>query len=438
MLLKLSVETYQGKPPHFAEESSFGNKGGSIGRASHNDWVLQDPMKFLSGQHATIQIKANQFEITDNSTNGVFINNELLGRDNTHILHISDTIKMGEYEITVSQLQATQENSSETNFPFVSDTASTIQNESAHFDFSIPSPLNNPDNDPFADVFNPKTNDDFLQPQIDTYPNQNNPFSFVPRDTPLTDTKKEKHTSRIQESSIPYQEGSFAVEATEETPDINIHNTRETEKETPSLSTTKQQALAEILKGAGLDISDVPDNINDDTFFSIGQALKASLDGTMHLLASRTEAKNQLRLDKTLIGSQENNPLKFFPTSKHVLKLHFSQSLIADSSYLPLVDALQEAYDDIKAHEFSMATSIQSALNLTIKAYFSPKNIQKNLEKNNPLSSKIPLQREAKLWQLFTDIYDDIAEEASESFELLLAKKIATAYEKQLKEIKRN
>ena len=155
----------------------------------------------------------------------------------------------------------------------------------------------------------------------------------------------------------------------------------------------------------------------------------------MNLLRTRNAAKNHLNLDNTLISRRKNNPLKFLPNAQFVLKQTLPSGY-ADDTYLPLADALREAYDDISAHEYSMATSIQEALAITIKKHFAPSSLQRKLEKDSPIISKIPLKREADLWQLFTSIYDEIAEEASECFQVLLDKEIVNAYEIQIKHLK--
>ena len=495
MLLKLSVVTYQEKAPHFTEEFTFGVKGGSIGRGTHNDWVLEDPHSFLSKQHASISFHLGSFTISDHSTNGVFINHRLLGKGGEHTLTSSDHIKMGDYEIIVSELDLFENNSE--NFPFTEDIQKSTDDN--HSSFTFKTSHESTTDDPFDDVFNPRTNDEQYEHHVDSYANSDNAFSFDsnlkqqnPVNAEFYSYKKSDSSNKPEpegsstEPNLPTEEVAFDMFAepkephtitekppspfdqkpaneellienidklskpnsvkslSDEKPDINKADHSPPSQNTPNHSvlskpqdtSINQHALEQILIGAGFSVDEITLEANDQTFKLIGSALKASLDGTMSLLRSRTEAKNHLRLDKTLIGSQENNPLKFFPSSKHVLKLTFVSKHQVDNSYLPLITALQEAYDDIRAHEFSMTASIQKALSSTIKMYFSPENIQSKLEKNNPISAKIPLQREAKLWHLFTDIYDEIAEEACDSFQTLLDKEIAKAYEAKTKELK--
>ena len=61
-----------------AERSSvvFGVEGGTIGRSADNDWVLPDPLRYVSAHHARVQFRDGHFYLQDVSTNGVFVNDD--------------------------------------------------------------------------------------------------------------------------------------------------------------------------------------------------------------------------------------------------------------------------------------------------------------------------------------------------------------------------
>jgi predicted component of type VI protein secretion system len=50
----------------------FRAKGGTIGRAPDNNWILAD--RYISGHHAIIRFDNRRFFIIDTSTNGTCIN----------------------------------------------------------------------------------------------------------------------------------------------------------------------------------------------------------------------------------------------------------------------------------------------------------------------------------------------------------------------------
>ncbi len=472
MLLTLSVKNHQRKTTHFPEEHHFSHTGGSIGRDNSNDWALPDQNNFLSKKHASILFNENHFYIIDNSTNGIFINHSHtpLGRGNQHKIQASDEIIMGEYTLIVSQLDESVE---DIPFPLHDSFTPFKQTETASFALETTH-----DHDPFDQIFNPTQEEEPYRHAVDTTANSHNAFFFDEKDNIANDTehppekthennnkddRKNKSHDLFLDPTIPSAKDNnplpkiprpLEIQNIDNTDDSLVLNTEKKEKpeniipeevsiepnkdKTLTIDTNNTDPLTQILLSAGLSVDDISRiQPTEETYQLIGHVLKASIDGTMNLLRSRTEAKNHLHLDNTLISPRENNPLKFLPNAHFVLKQTLSSSSNhSDDTYLTLADALNEAYDDISAHEYSMATSIQEALTATIKKHFAPNSLQKKLEKDRPISSRIPLKREANLWKLFTSIYDDIAEEASESFQVLLDKEIVNAYEIQMKRLK--
>src|SRR6201992_3488142 len=50
--------------------------GGTIGRSADNDWVLPDPMRYVSAHHARVEFRDGHFFLEDVSTNGTFVNED--------------------------------------------------------------------------------------------------------------------------------------------------------------------------------------------------------------------------------------------------------------------------------------------------------------------------------------------------------------------------
>src|SRR6201985_1066882 len=55
---------------------AFTVDGGTIGRSADNDWVLPDPLRYVSAHHARVEFRDGKFYLQDVSTNGVFVNDE--------------------------------------------------------------------------------------------------------------------------------------------------------------------------------------------------------------------------------------------------------------------------------------------------------------------------------------------------------------------------
>lgn len=260
---------------------------------------------------------------------------------------------------------------------------------------------------------------EIAEPEIESEPVDKKPAviddGIVREDKPA---KKEK-------KQTPKTDSSNAKKATE---------TKSKETATAD-ATGNSEALKMLLKGAGITQKHLPSEVPNETFKIIGHALKEVLQGTIDLLRARAETKNHLHLDRTIIGRVENNPLKFMPNAEQVI-IHLLTNEDTNKTYTPLDKALEEAFDDIKAHQFAMTVATQNALRGVIKQHFSPKNLADNMAKEHPISAKIPLQRQAKLWNMFESLYDDVEKEAAESFQTLLDNEVSSAYEKQLMELK--
>src|SRR5215470_12336596 len=55
----------------------FSVDGGTIGRSADNDWVLPDPLRYVSAHHARVEFRGGSFYLHDVSTNGVFVNDDV-------------------------------------------------------------------------------------------------------------------------------------------------------------------------------------------------------------------------------------------------------------------------------------------------------------------------------------------------------------------------
>src|SRR6202047_2037781 len=82
----------------------FGVHGGTIGRATDNEWILPDPERYLSGKHARIDFRAGAYILVDTSSNGTYVNGAQvpLGKYHDYALKDGDYVRLGEYELLVS------------------------------------------------------------------------------------------------------------------------------------------------------------------------------------------------------------------------------------------------------------------------------------------------------------------------------------------------
>src|SRR5690349_21907169 len=84
----------------------FTTEGGTIGRSADNDWVLPDPLRYVSAHHARVQFREGHFYLQDVSTNGVYVNDDMeplakRGSSGYRLVN-GDVLRIGEYHIVAA------------------------------------------------------------------------------------------------------------------------------------------------------------------------------------------------------------------------------------------------------------------------------------------------------------------------------------------------
>src|SRR6202023_1853857 len=77
MTLRLRVVSDQRRSLGDRSSIVFTVEGGTIGRSADNDWVLPDPLRYVSAHHARVECRNGHFYLHDVSTNGVFVTDEV-------------------------------------------------------------------------------------------------------------------------------------------------------------------------------------------------------------------------------------------------------------------------------------------------------------------------------------------------------------------------
>jgi type VI secretion system FHA domain protein len=82
--------------------------GATLGRGRDNDWVLDDPERFLSSTHCKFTFENGRFYITDLSTNGTFFNGspDPMGKGNKLPVNDQDSFIIGDYEFSIKDMGA--------------------------------------------------------------------------------------------------------------------------------------------------------------------------------------------------------------------------------------------------------------------------------------------------------------------------------------------
>ena len=500
MELTLTVTLYNNRPPEQALTYTWAQQGGSLGRAVDNVWVLPDPQKVVSGKHALIEYQDDGYWICDTSTNGLFINGSVkpLGKGNRVRLQAGDVLRLGLYELTVALRERSLDayvalNPLNNDIPaalpdhFSNQPDQIITNYSNDdpFDFLIRdaiavSPAEQPKQarpllvaEQVIYMPEPQPVERVAQKPVEKVLVDTNPKpELIPNDlrvplewVNLLDTPSPPkpdlggENQRIDESiekvipdfilEQPEPLGSAPQLGAGFDPFLELNKPPSREAvvsptpnlslpEQPSLSDTVRapndnQAIAAFFQGLGLELTQAQVlSKTPEDLLALGHLMRIAIQGTLDVLHARAEIKSALRMDMTTIQRIGNNPLKFSISAQDAL----NKLLLARSeAYLSPEQALNEAYEDIKAHQLAVMAGVQSALKQVLKR-FEPNKLVERLEKNNPISANIPIQRQAKLWGLFETLYTELEQECADDFQRLFGLEFVRAYEAQIAQLK--
>ena len=437
MALTLSVTSYKNHAPTNDLSVTVNETDCTIGRATSNALVLPDMERIISHQHAIIQFENGAYFLTDNSTNGTFINHtpEPVGQGNKSRLNDGDVISLGEYECLVS-LGMQQKPAAE---PFVDNPVldgpildNPMWQAPLHPEAQS-SWEKEPDREPAAPMSVPTSPPpsagpgpaDYFQPpeaipedwdlltgaKLEMEPEAPPPVIPEPVKKPKTTTAKPSSSSRKKRAAIP---------------EPKVH------KGAGETTNLDQQAVNAFLAGAGLTQVQLEPEAMISFMNNAGLLMREITQGFRQVLDTRTSLKSEFRLGMTTIRPTENNPLKFSIDVEDALT---KLLLPPPKGYLPPVVAIQEATDDIQAHQMALLAGLRAALS-SLVALFDPEVFEKDFQKVSAVDNLLPFTKKARCWELFKARYGQAAADAENDFLHFLGDEFAIAYELQIKRLK--
>lgn len=467
------------------------SEGGTLGRTRTCDWVLIDASRFISGKHAVISEQNGVYQITDTSTNGVFINNAAtpLGKGNSAILNNGDTLKIGEYVIKVTVDGAQPAAGAPAPFeqpayapPDLFETPSHEKIVDTGLDekpvdildlFSKPQkaeiekPIPEPPPD-FGFIPPPKKEPEIKGTQGSKAPSIQNHFT-PPNVIPDNWLEEEKSAPEMKpeaefkpepppQAPAPKSEIEFAAPTPTPTPmptptqppapppappPPERKEPFKTPEEASPFKSAEQQplpatagpvdypAVKALLTGLGLgDINIPPDQI--PAFMqTVGEVLRESITGAFNVLRSRTNIKSEFRMSMTTIQAVENNPLKFSINVQEAIRNMF---LSTSDSYLPPVEAIREGFEDIEGHQLAVMAGTQAAIAALMKR-FQPEFLEDTFDRSIGRTGILPGGKKAKYWDAYEDYYKNLAASIEDNFQNMFGEEFARAYENQVQRL---
>lgn len=184
---------------------------------------------------------------------------------------------------------------------------------------------------------------------------------------------------------------------------------------------------AAFCEGAGVNIK-LPQGLTPELMKVLGQVLHHSIDGTIKLVAVRAAAKQELKADVTTIQARNNNPLKFSPDAGAAIEQLLQPPM---RGFMMGPVAVNDVMDDLLGHAIGTMAGMRAALTGVLDK-FEPGKLEGKLAGNSVLDSVLPMNRRAKLWELYLQHFKRIRDDAQDDFHDLFGKAFIEAYEEQL------
>jgi len=452
MRLKLTI-TNSDLASGVRKEVIFEHQGGVIGRKKGNDWVLPDAKRFISSKHAQIKFENNVFLLGDLSTNGIFLNNGAspIGHGNFVSISSGDQFKIGDYNILVT-IEAVSASVPDVHSGPETSSASSINIFPEDMDpLELLGSATSEPISPAGAVSKQSSLDDAPAGQDFFQPSQfksavDEAYAIPTNWAELPDVGQ---SSAVDPKGQPQGVSDRRVVSEEKSaanisPNLDRRNRAVIEQSkisqelgaTPGVTSSddgqlSDKAIKSFLKGVGIPLEALDQSDISNIMFDFGRVLRTTVQGLMDILSARAKLKSEFRMNYTTIREKENNPLKFSMSLDDALSNLF---LKKGDDYLVPNDAVEEAIQNMKDHQIALLAGMQAALRDLVQE-FDPEIIEENIEKYMEVSSKIPVYRKAKSWDLYRQSYNEFKLGMGDNFQELFGRAFTEAYEKQMSEL---
>lgn len=393
----------------------FSVHGGTLGRATDNEWILPDPERYLSGKHARVDFRAGNYILVDTSSNGTYVNGAQvpLGKYHDYQLKDGDYIRLGEYELLVS-IDKTND------FP---------PEESAIVAYDGQSPSSavkkSTANDLGADLdlsqlLEPSdllTADSGVRPR-DAYGQP------LPRGGQPAAQERSEHESDAGGTPWHMLTRPLKIEAAKSEGGVSLPP--RAQNPAPLYDGDFDVGLAAFCRGAGIDPRNLSTEARGSALQLAGQLLRESVLGLMDLNQSRNEFRNRFRISPPANDGAES-PLNFSRgVDEALVRLLTTLSTRAGS-----VEAIRQNFRELKAQNTASLAATRAAFEEFL-GRVDPKELEERFDRATK-RGVFGSQSKTKYWELYAEMFAGLAQRPADGFPHLFIETFAKAYEAKLR-----
>jgi type VI secretion system protein len=420
---------------------AFTVDGGSIGRSADNDWVLPDPLRYVSAHHARVQYRDGHFYLEDVSTNGVFVNDDdrplVKVHPNGHLLKTGDVIRMGEYQIVaaieseIELAEAAQPDTGAGQVPTSIHALRTLGRAAAQTDIGAMLNLDDllvPDNSA-NEVLHPVNAYGQAVTQVPTVvPARTAAASATPVSISVPVTAPAPAAA-----PVPVAAPAPTPSAEEEGIDRRIARLARAAARDPKNGASApalydvHSGLQAFCRGAGVEVERLPPDAQTRMLHLAGQLFREALVGLKELDRSRNDTRNRYRIELPNDPDDPRPSLSRSTVEDLVIDL-FSQH---ESRRLDAVGWLREAIAEGKTHETASARATRAAF-VEFLDRLDPAELEARFERAARRGKARSADKE-QYWELFTTFYRNLIEMPADHLPHTFVEAFAAAYREYVK-----
>lgn len=476
----IRVLRYRGRAPDTVTEAEFSESGGTIGRSSECTLSLPDPERHVSRVQAEIRWSDGHFLLLGRGTaNPIERNGEPVAAGRSVQLCDGDELHIGDYVLRVEFQQTRTEVSPERSGDFAVPATDKPPAEDSELFATKPAPvqeeaaavptmpgaamtqLNVSQRRMMPGVLHERAltatgdgqTDDGTDPcqVMSTSPGTTTAFRswdnpegsshtvIVGRSEPGTSAPRtaeppEKIADLVNRAAHAHQRDFMPIPKSRTTGFLQELNRKVLDAKSNGgehPDRTSSELMQALLCGAGL--PDLPLRAADEeTMLAIGALLRSFAQGFIDLLAARAAFKSELRAEMTIIASEGNNPLKFSPDAAEALG-----HLLAGRSargYMHPDDAVRDAVNDLLAHQSGLLAGMRATQQALLQR-LGPAAVTARQAGRSMLGAMLPMNRKARLWELFEEIHADVSREVRDDVGAAFGREFVDAYEAEVRRL---
>jgi type VI secretion system FHA domain protein len=393
----------------------FGVTGGTIGRSGDNDWVLPDPLRYVSAHHARVSFRDGDFYLEDLSTNGVFVNErpEPLSKlgSSGYRLKNGDVLRFGDYQVVVAMDTETVPEIPELDSGGAVPTSIHALHpigRAAQTDIGAMLDLEE------LLVSEQEASSGSFRP-VNAYGQAVLPARAAapaPRPAPAP-----ARAADPSEDSIARRIARLAKAAGRDSRGASA----------PALYDV-QSGLQAFCRGAGIEPEKLPPEAQTRMLHLTGQLLREALVGLKDLERSRSEIRDRFRIE--LPPPEPDDPRPSLGRST-VDELLLQLLVRHESRSLDAVQWLREAVAEAKAHEQAGSQAMRSAF-IEFLDRLDPAELEARFERA-ARRGKARSADKAQYWELFTTFYRNLIEMPADHLPHTFVEAFAAAYREALR-----